>query len=98
METLKRKNEIIILMKSYDFKNKSIKSFSELYGPSTRTISRYLNEYNIEYNKSNKKIIRERDVNGQFLPNLKIKINILNKKNIDKNEKHVSIKNFKFNN
>lgn len=107
MEKLKRKNEIIDLMKSYDFKKNTIKSFSELYGPSTRTISRYLNEYHLDYNRSKKNILRERDVNGQFLPELKPdikkKINQINLNtdkinSINEKEKHVTIRNFKFNN
>ena len=73
-------NELQELFKSYDFIRNSKKSFSEKYGISIRTVDKYVNKYNIPYNKKQNKILITKDMSGRFC------LNISNNMNIDKFE------------
>jgi hypothetical protein len=61
------KQELINLLKQYDFINNSIGSFSLKYGVSSKTISKYLRENNIPYNRKETSIERDRDNSGKFI-------------------------------
>ena len=72
---LLNKAEFISLLKKYDFINNSIRSFSKLYGIHYNTVSKYLRENNIKYNKKKSNLIRERDVTGKFVISQSIRNN-----------------------
>ena len=60
------KEEFLQLLKSYDFINNSIRSFSKLYGVHYNTVTKYLRENDINYNRKESKIVRFRSPNGKF--------------------------------
>jgi len=60
------KEEFLQLLKSYDFINNSIRSFSKLYGVHYNTVTKYLRENDINYNRKESKIVRLRSPKGKF--------------------------------
>lgn len=76
---LDQKEQLLILIKNYNFKINSINKFSREYNVCSTTIRKYLKELNIEYN--NKKIYNHnRNENGQFTFKNKTFSNTNNKK------------------
>ena len=59
-------DELIKILKEYDFKKNSVRSFSLKYKITEKTILKYLKEHNIPYN--NRKISYEMTINclGQY--------------------------------
>jgi hypothetical protein len=60
-------NYVVEKLKEWDFKTNSKKSFSETYNISIRTIDRYINKYNIDYEKRQFGVKLNRNKNGQFV-------------------------------
>ena len=58
--------DVIKLMKSYDFKKNSVASFSKTYGITPKTIKKILVQYSIPHNTHRVNIKQPRDVNGRF--------------------------------
>ena len=50
---LKPPTELIEILKAYDFKQNSVRSFSLKYKITEKTILKYLKEHNIPYNNRN---------------------------------------------
>ena len=64
------KDDLVILLKQYDFITHSVTSFSNKYNVNSKTVIKYLRENNIKYN--NKSVVitnRVRDVNGRYCLN-----------------------------
>jgi hypothetical protein len=59
-------DELIKLLKEYDFKKNSIKKFANEYKISEKTVTKYLKQNNIDYNSRTLLIYKNRDVNGRF--------------------------------
>lgn len=60
------KERLVEMLKDYDFMNNSIRSFSKKYNINCKTVSKYLREYNINYNQKHSVIARHRDVTGRY--------------------------------
>lgn len=83
---LDQKEQLLILIKSYNFKMYIINKFSRDHNVCSTTVRKYLKEFNVEYN--NKKIFNfNRSENGQFT--------FKNDKFTFKNDKF-TLKNYKF--
>ena len=61
------KQDLISLLKDYNFINNSIRSFCHKYNIHYNTVSKYLRENNIPYNRKESILARDRDVNGRFI-------------------------------
>ena len=62
---MKRK-ELIEKLKQWDFMENSKKTFSEKYNISVKTIDRYIEKYNIPYEKRIFGVIKNRDRYGRY--------------------------------
>jgi hypothetical protein len=71
------KQDFIKLLVNYDFINNSIRSFSKKYNVHYNTVSKYLRENNICYNRKETNLERIRDVNGKFI----LSVNEITKEN-----------------
>jgi hypothetical protein len=71
------KDEIIKLIKEYDFIINSKTSFANKYNISTKTVSNYIKEFNINCKKSGVTIVRDRDISGKFIYKSNTNKNIL---------------------
>ena len=60
-------NYLVGKLKEWDFKTNSKKSFSETYNISIRTIDRYINKYNIDYDKRQFGVKSNRNKYGQYI-------------------------------
>ena len=60
------KKDFIDLLKNYDFINNSIRSFSKKYNIHYNTVSKYLRENDIQYNRKESELERKRDASGKF--------------------------------
>src|SRR5205085_5795228 len=60
------KEDIIRLMKTYDFKKNSVASFSKMYGITPKTIKKFLVQHSIPHNTHRVNIKQPRDVHGRF--------------------------------
>ena len=60
------KDEFIELLKSYDFIKNSVQSFCHKYNINPKTVRKYLQENNIEYNKRTIIVEIKRDANGRY--------------------------------
>ena len=58
--------DIIRLIKTYDFKNNSAASFSKMYGITPKTIKKLLLQHSIPHNTHRVNIKQPRDVHGRF--------------------------------
>jgi hypothetical protein len=58
--------DIIRLMKAYDFKKNSAASFSKMYGITPKTIKKLLLQHSIPHNTHRVNIKQPRDVHGRF--------------------------------
>ena len=61
------KEELIKKLKQWDFKKNSKKMFAEKYKISVKTVDRYIEKYNIPYEKRVIGIIKNRDKYGKFV-------------------------------
>lgn len=60
------REEIIEKLKTWNFKEKSKKEFSEIYKISTKTITNYIEKYNIPYEKRTFGVKVNRDRYGKY--------------------------------
>lgn len=58
--------QLIEMMKCYDFKKNSASSFASQHGISVKSVLKYLRKASIPYNKSEKKIAIPRDNKGRY--------------------------------
>ena len=63
------KEELIKKLKQWDFKKNSKKMFVEKYKISVKTVDRYIEKYNIPYEKRLIGVIKNRDKYGKFVYN-----------------------------
>jgi beta-lactamase superfamily II metal-dependent hydrolase len=59
-------DELIKLLKEYDFKKNSIRKFANEYKISEKTVTKYLKQNNINYNSRKLLTHKNHDVNGRF--------------------------------
>ena len=85
--------ELIKLLKEYDFISNSVNSFCKKYGFWGLTIRSYLNKYEIPYNKRKQKIFRLRDEYGRFSLTYTIGTSIENAQQVADNQKRTNIEN-----
>lgn len=89
------KEKLILLLKKIDFTLISINKFCIKYNYNPKTIRKYLNEFNIEYNKRNY-YYSNRNEKGQFVSNHKQKpsqeTKILDKKIVENNIRVINYK------
>src|SRR5438067_1008701 len=63
--------KLVEYLKQWDFKIKSKKEFSETYNVSIKTITKYLRQFEINYNNRTLSCDQNRDVNGRFCLSLR---------------------------
>ena len=62
------RDELINLLKNYDFNSNSVSSFCKIYQISRNTATKYLRENNIKYHRLNGVVnMPSRDVHGRFV-------------------------------